>query len=79
MPKKIRVGGMPPYIGVTDMNAAFNSYGTIVASSIDLDAAGQSLGVGHIEYTTDQSGTNAIAGMNGGTLGGATIRVTDDT
>lgn len=80
MPKKIRVGGMPPTLGVQTMNEAFDDYGTIVTSSIDVDpATGQSLGVGHIEYTTDQAGTNAINAMNGGTLGGATIRVTDDT
>lgn len=80
VPKKIRVGQMNITTTQATMVAAFDDYGTIVASSIDVDpATGQSLGVGHVEYTSEQAGTNAIAAMNGGTLDGATIRVLEDT
>lgn len=79
MPKKIRIGQMPLTTSQATMDAAFDDYGTIVASSIDTDpATGQSLGIGHVEYTTEQSGTNAITAMNGGTLDGATITVEED-
>lgn len=80
MPKKIRIGMMNVTTTQATMVGAFDDYGSIVASSIDVDpATGQSLGVGHVEYTTEQAGTNAINAMNGATLDGATIRVLEDT
>ncbi len=79
MPKKIRIGQMNITTTEATMNAAFDDYGSIVASSIDTNPTnGQSLGIGHVEYTTDQAGTNAIAAMNGGTLDGATITVEEE-
>lgn len=78
MPKKIRIGSMNVTTTEATLYSGFDNYGTIVAYTIDRDVAGQSLGVGHVEYTTDQAGTDAISAMNNTTFDGATIEVTED-
>lgn len=75
MPKKIRIGSMSVTTTETTLYNRFDDYGSIVAHSIDRDSFGNSLGVGHVEYTTDQAGTDAIAGANLTMLDGARIEV----
>ena len=78
MPKRIRIGGLSVTTTDTSLASAFSAFGPIVAHSIDRDAAGGSLGVGHVEYATDAAGTTAIQTMNNATLEGATIAVSPE-
>lgn len=79
MPRKIKIGEMSVTTTKATMDAAFDDHGTIVRSSIDINPAnGQSLGIGHIEYTTEQAGTDAIAARHNTVFDGATISVTED-
>jgi RNA recognition motif-containing protein len=78
MPRKIRIGAMSITTSEATLYNGFDDYGTIVAHTIDRNALGQSLGVGHVEYSTEQAGTNAIAAKHGTVFDGATIEVTED-
>lgn len=78
MAKRIRIGSMNVTTTETTLYNAFDDYGTIVAHSIDRDPTGQSLGVGHVEYTTDQAAADAIAAKDGTAFDGSTIRVTEE-
>lgn len=78
MPRKIRIGSMNVATTETTLYNGFDDYGTIVSHSIDRNSTGQSLGVGHVEYSTTQAGTNAIAAKHDTVFDGATITVTDD-
>jgi RNA recognition motif-containing protein len=75
MPKRIFIGSVSLTTTDTTIAATFAPYGTIVTSGIDLGGAGQPLGTAHVEYTTDQAGTDAIAAKNGTVLDGSTITV----
>lgn len=78
--KRIRIGGMSITTTTTTMYNGFDDFGTIVSYSIDVDpATGQSLGIGHIEYTQDSMGQAAINAMNRATFDGSVIAVTEDT
>lgn len=72
MPKRIIIGDMSVTTTETTMVNRFDDFGTIVAASIDKDSSGNSLGIGHVEYTTDQAGTDAINEMNGTYFDGST-------
>jgi RNA recognition motif-containing protein len=78
MPRKIRIGAMSITTSETTLYNGFDDYGTILAHSIDRNEFGQSLGVGHVEYNTEQAGTDAIAAKNNTVFDGATIEVTED-
>lgn len=78
MPKRIRVEGMNITTTPAELHAGFSGFGSIVRHSIDLDAAGGSTGVGHVEFATDQAGAAAITRMNNATFAGATITVCED-
>ena len=75
MPKKIFIGSVSLTTIDITIATTFSPYGTIVDSGIDRNFSGQSLGTAHVEYTTDQSGTNAIAAKNNTVLDGNTITV----
>ena len=76
--RPIRIGAMSITTTESTLQTGFAGYGTIVAHSIDRNAFGQSLGVGHVEYSTEQAGTNAIAAKHNTVFDGATIEVTED-
>lgn len=78
MPKRIRIGQMSVTTTESTLYNGFDNYGTIRSYSIERDVTGQSLGVGHVEYTTTQAGTNAIAAKHLTVFDGATITVTDE-
>lgn len=78
MPRRIRIGSMNVATTETTMYNAFDNYGTITSHSIERDAAGASLGVGHVEYTTAAAGNGAIAAKHNTYFDGATITVIDD-
>ncbi|HEY8376738.1 MAG TPA: RNA-binding protein [Nannocystis sp.] len=65
MPKRIWIGEMSVQTTEETMIERFGDFGTIEAAWIDKDSSGQSTGVGHVEYTTEQAGTDAINAMNG--------------
>lgn len=78
MPRKIRIGAMSITTTESTLYSGFTGYGTIVAHTIDRGPTGQSLGVGHVEYSTEQAGTDAIAAKNNTVFDGATIQVSED-
>ena len=75
MPKRIFIGSLSLTTTDATINLSFAPFGTLVFAAIDRDAAGGSLGTARAEYTTDQAGTDAIAGMNLTVLDGNTITV----
>lgn len=79
MPHKIRIGGMSVTTSESTLLATFRGYGDVVAHAIDKDSYGRSTGVGHVEYSSAQAGTDAIAAKHGSVLEGATISVQADS
>mgnify|MGYP000358404045 CR=1 FL=1 len=74
MPKKIFIGSLSATTTSTSLLANFSPYGSIVASTINRNAAGAPVSA-DIEYTTDQAGTDAIAAKNGAIVDGSRISV----
>ncbi len=77
MPKRIHIGGLGVTTTNQTLNTAFSPYGTLVSLAVNLDGAGGSLGHADGEYTTEAAASAAIAGMNGATIDGHTISVTE--
>lgn len=75
MPKKIFIGGLSATTTSPTIATTFAPFGTIVASGVNYDGNGVSLGTANVEYTTEQAGTNAIAAKNGSVLDGRRITV----
>lgn len=75
MPKRIFIGGISVATTDTTIQSTFAPFGTLVEAAVDRNLSGGSLGTAHVEYTTEQAGTDAIAAKNGTVLDGATITV----
>lgn len=79
MPKRIRIAQLNVTTTPATLYSGFVGFGTVVRHVIDTDEAGGSLGIGHVEYDTDQAGTDAINTMDNTTFDGSVIAVTEDT
>lgn len=77
MPKRIRIGSVPFTTTDTTINTAFAPFGTLVSLAINRDAFGNSLGHADGEYTTEAAAAAAIAAMNGSTIDGSVITVSE--
>lgn len=75
MPKRIFIGSLSVNTTDNTIQSTFSPFGSIVNAAVDRNLSGGSLGTAHVEYTTDQAGTDAIAAKNGTVLDGSTITV----
>lgn len=74
MPKKIFIGSLSATTTNASLLTSFNPFGSVVACTINRNAAGAPVSA-DLEYTTDQAGTDAIAGRNGAIVDGSRISV----
>ncbi len=76
MSKKLFVGGLSWNTTNSELQQAFEAYGTVVDAKVITDReTGRSRGFGFVTYEDDQSATDAIEKLDGSTLDGRTIRV----
>ncbi len=78
MPKHIFIGDLSITTTSATLNTEFDPYGTIVSLDLHADPAGGP-STADCVYTTDQAGTDAIAGKNGARIDGSVITVTAAT
>ena len=78
MAKKIYVGNLSFQTNDDTLKHAFSIYGDVAACSVVIDRyTNSSKGFGFVEMATDQAAAAAISGMNGQTLDGRQIRVSE--
>ena len=73
---KLYVGNLPNQITDAQLNDLAKAYGTPVSANVAVDrASGASKGFGFIEFSSDDEGRAAIAGLNGREVEGRTLKV----
>jgi len=78
MAKKIYVGNMSFQTNDDSLRHAFSVFGEIATCNVIIDRyTGSSKGFGFIEMTHEHEAAAAISGMNGQTLDGRQIRVSE--
>ena len=78
MAKKIYVGNLSFQTNDDSLRHAFTLYGDVVSCTIVIDRyTNTSKGFGFVEMATDQAAATAIGAMNGQTLDGRQIRVSE--
>lgn len=78
MGKKIYVGNLPYSATDQSLNDAFASYGAVASARIIMDRdSGRSKGFGFVEMTTDSDAQTAIEKMNGYSMDGRAINVSE--
>lgn len=75
---KLFVGGLPFSTTDDDLAQAFAQFGTVASAKVITDReTGRSRGFGFVEYSSDDEGRAAIAGLDNKELGGRTIHVSE--
>ena len=78
MAKKLYVGNLAFSVTDDELQQAFASFGNIISARVVMDKmSGRSKGFGFIEIEDDAGADNAIAKMDGQTVGGRAIRVSE--
>lgn len=78
MGTRIYVGNLPYSADSEQLTEMFSAYGEVVEATIVMDrASGQSKGFGFVQMTSDDGARNAIASLNGTTLGDRAITVNE--
>jgi RNA recognition motif-containing protein len=78
MAKKIYVGNLSFQTNDDTLRHAFSMFGDVTSCSVVIDRyTNSSKGFGFVEMATDQAALAAISGMNGQTLDGRQIRVSE--
>lgn len=78
MATRIYVGNLPYTADNAQLTQLFGGYGEVIDVHIIVDRdSGQSKGFGFIEMASEEGTRNAIAGLNGTTLGDRTITVNE--
>jgi RNA recognition motif-containing protein len=78
MSTRIYVGNLPYSADGQQLTQLFGAYGGVVEATIVTDRdSGQNKGFGFVQMTSDDAARNAIAGLNGSTLGDRTITVNE--
>ena len=78
MAKKLYVGNLAFSVTDEELQQAFASFGTIASARVVMDRmSGRSKGFGFVELEDDQMADDAINKMNGQTIGGRPIRVSE--
>ncbi len=78
MAKKLYVGGLPYSTSDTELKDAFAQCGTVESAVIIMDKmSGRSKGFGFVEMDSDDEANAAIEKMNGFSMGGREINVSE--
>ena len=78
MATRIYVGNLPYSADSEQLTQMFSAYGEVVEATIVTDRdSGQSKGFGFVQMTSDDGARNAIASLNGTTLGDRAITVNE--
>lgn len=75
---KLYVGNLPPAYSEEDLQNLFSEFGEIVSAKIIIDReTGRSKGFGFVEFTTQESGENAIKELDKKMIGTKPIIVNE--
>ena len=78
MGNKLYVGNLPYSVRDEDLQQAFGEFGTITSAKVMMERdTGRSKGFGFVEMGSDAEAQQAIAGMNGQSLGGRSLVVNE--
>ena len=78
MAKKIYVGNLAFSVTDDELQQAFASFGTIISARVVMDKmSGRSKGFGFVEIEDDAGADTAVDKMNGQTIAGRAIRVSE--
>jgi len=78
MAKKIYVGNLSFQTNDDTLRHAFSMFGDVASCSVVIDRyTNSSKGFGFVEMANDQAAAAAISGMNGQTLDGRQVRVSE--
>lgn len=78
MAKKIYVGNLAFSVTDDELQQAFASFGNVLSARVVMDKmSGRSKGFGFVEIEQDSSADEAIVKMDGQTIGGRAIRVSE--
>ena len=78
MSKKHFVGGLDWNTSDQSLLAAFGEFGTVTEAKVIMDReTGRSRGFGFVTFENNADGDKAVAQMDGKTLDGRTVRVTE--
>lgn len=78
MAKKLYVGNLAFSVTDDELQQAFASFGNIASARVVMDRmSGRSKGFGFVEMEDDQSADEAISKMDGQTIGGRPVRVSE--
>ncbi|MBC7457116.1 MAG: RNA-binding protein [Bdellovibrionaceae bacterium] len=78
MAKKIYVGNLSFSVTDDELQQAFASFGNVLSARVVMDKmSGRSKGFGFIEIEQDSAADEAVSKMDGQTIGGRAIRVSE--
>jgi len=78
MAKKLYVGNLAFSVTDDELMQAFTSFGTVVSARVVMDRmTGRSKGFGFVEIEDDAQADEAVNKMNGQTIGGRPVRVSE--
>ena len=78
MGNKLYVGNLPYSVRDGDLEQSFGQFGTVTSAKVMMERdTGRSKGFGFVEMASDAEAQAAISGMNGQTLDGRQIRVSE--
>lgn len=78
MAKKLYVGNLAFSVTDDELQQAFASFGSIASARVVMDRmSGRSKGFGFVEMEDDSSADEAISKMDGQTIGGRPVRVSE--
>jgi RNA recognition motif-containing protein len=78
MSKKLFVGNLSFQATEEEISSAFSRFGTVASVRIITDrATGRSKGFGFVEMASDEEASAAVGGMNGQSLGGRPLTVSE--
>lgn len=78
MAKKLYVGNLAFSVTDDELQQAFTSFGNVISARVVMDRmSGRSKGFGFVEIEDDGQADEAIAKMDGQTIGGRPVRVSE--
>ncbi|MBC7421463.1 MAG: RNA-binding protein [Bdellovibrio sp.] len=78
MAKKLYVGNLAFSVTDDELQQAFTSFGNVLSARVVMDRmTGRSKGFGFVEIEDDSQADQAVAKMDGQTIGGRPVRVSE--
>ena len=78
MGNKLYVGNLPYTVRDEDLQQSFSAYGNVTSAKVMMERdTGRSKGFGFVEMGSDAEAQQAVAGMNGQSLGGRSLVVNE--